>query len=181
MQYQIPEGTHDLAIEAMHRAYRVLTGQPDEILDHTGLQRAHHRILYVLGRNPGCSVTRVCELLRISRQAINGPLRMLTAKQLVRVRKGEQDSRVKLMSLTPQGERLERQLTDSMRGQFDRAFREAGPEAQAGWFAVMSSLVTRMPAAAPAEDVELPAAPRRGNGAAARPSRSAGRKATAPA
>src|SRR5438105_3303434 len=86
------DGDCNLAVEAMHRAYRVLTGQPDQILRKSRLQRAHHRVLYVIARNPGCSVTRVCELLRVTRQAINGPLRTLLSKQMVRLSRGETDS-----------------------------------------------------------------------------------------
>lgn len=135
------------AIEAMHRAYRVLTEQPDEVLQRRELGRAHHRILYLLARHPASSVNEICELLRVTRQAANAPLRKLVRMKLVRFRKSEQDSRIKLTELTVDGAQLERQLTDSMRSQFGRAFKVAGPSAEAGWFAVMAQLVIE-PAAA---------------------------------
>lgn len=130
----------DLAIEAMHRVYRVLTDQPDEILHRSRLQRAHHRILYVVARNHECSVAHVCELLHISRQAINGPLRALIDRQLVDLRPDEADRRTNLVRLTSKGKRLEQQLTDSMRDHFARAFSSAGPQAQTDWFEVMRYL-----------------------------------------
>ncbi|MEC7237830.1 MAG: MarR family transcriptional regulator, partial [Pseudomonadota bacterium] len=40
-------------IELMFFAYRDFTGEPDAMLARIGLGRAHHRVVYFVGRNPG--------------------------------------------------------------------------------------------------------------------------------
>src|SRR3546814_19261018 len=50
------------AIEMLFFAYRDFTGEPVAILAGLGLGRAHHRVIYFVGSNPGITVS---ELLRI--------------------------------------------------------------------------------------------------------------------
>ncbi|CAN0574967.1 unnamed protein product, partial [Laminaria digitata] len=51
-------------IELLFYAYRDFTGEPDAILDKYGLGRAHHRVIYFVGRNPGITITELLEILR---------------------------------------------------------------------------------------------------------------------
>ena len=44
-------------IEMLFFAYRDFTAQPDEILEEYGFGRAHHRVIYFVGRNPRITVT----------------------------------------------------------------------------------------------------------------------------
>ena len=49
-------------IELLFYAYRDFTGEPDAILDKYDLGRAHHRVIYFVGRNPGITVTELLEI-----------------------------------------------------------------------------------------------------------------------
>ena len=46
-----------MAIEMFFFAYRDFIGEPDEILARKGLGRAHHRVIYFVGRYPGATVS----------------------------------------------------------------------------------------------------------------------------
>ena len=128
-------------IEHLYFAYRAFTELPDKILSKRGLGRVHHRILYFVGRNPGTTVNALLATLQISKQALHAPLRQLLAMQLIAMETAAHDGRVRHLVLKRTGARLEAQLSGTQIAQLRHAFERAGPTAQAGWSAVMSSLV----------------------------------------
>jgi DNA-binding MarR family transcriptional regulator len=131
------------AIEQFYFAYRGFTDRPDRILEKRGLGRVHHRILYFLGHRPGVSVRGLLDLLAVSKQALNAPLRQLMEMGLVRAEAGTEDRRVKNLRLTPQGEKLEAELTEAQTRHLRAAFDRAGTEATNGWRMVMGELVEK--------------------------------------
>jgi DNA-binding MarR family transcriptional regulator len=134
-----PSGLHE-AMELLFFGYRAFTDGPDRILERRGLGRVHHRILYFVGRNPGVPVKGLLEILGVSKQAINTPLRQLMEMNLVAALAADEDRRIKRLALTAEGSRLEADLTGVQTQQLAAAFRAAGPEAAAGWRAVMTTL-----------------------------------------
>ena len=110
---QPPQTALREAIEGLYFAYRAFTDRPDRILERRGLGRAHHRILYFVGRNPGLSVSGLLGVLGVSKQAINAPLRQLIEMKLVASGSLAADKRTKSLRLTPEGEKLESELTGS--------------------------------------------------------------------
>jgi DNA-binding MarR family transcriptional regulator len=60
---------------------------------------------------------------------------------LVRAAAGRSDRRQRLLSLTPEGEALERRLFERQRERVVRAYREAGPAAVDGFRRVMRGLM----------------------------------------
>ena len=135
-----PETELRLAIEQFYFGYRAFTAPPDRILDQRGLGRVHHRILYFVGRNPQISVNALLDILNVSKQALNAPLRQLVEMRLVAMNAAEHDRRVRQLSLTPTGEKLEAQLTGTQMKQLQTVFKEVGTRAEAGWHQVMRSL-----------------------------------------
>ena len=130
------------AIELLFFGYREFTDRPDRILERRGLGRLHHRILYFVGRNPEVSVKGLLEILGVSKQAINAPLRQLTEMKLVAVAASGTDRRMKMLSLTAEGRRLEAELTGTQMRQLSAAFKAAGASSEDGWFAVMRRLAS---------------------------------------
>lgn len=128
------------AIELFHFAFRAFTAQPDEILAARGLARVHHRILYFVARRPGQRVSELLATLGVTKQALHGPLRQLVEAGLIQVEPDKDDRRGRRLSLTPEGEALESQLSARQREVLARAFAEQGAEAEAAWRQVMSAL-----------------------------------------
>ena len=121
------------AIELLYRGYRSFTAQADRLLEKRGLNRAHHRILYFVGRNRDGSVADLLEALAISKQALNTPLRQLLSMELVESKRASHDARIKMLRLTPSGKRLEARLTDAQSELLNTVFEEAGPNAEDRW------------------------------------------------
>ena len=59
------------AIELLFFAYRDFTGEADAILGDYDFGRAHHRVIYFVGRNPEITVTQLLAILKITKQSFN--------------------------------------------------------------------------------------------------------------
>ena len=127
----------DEAWELMHFALRAVVAQPDALLAQRGLSRVHHRILFFVARQPEITVNQLLQVLNVSKQALNQPLRQLYAQQLVAFTPAPNDRRQRRLALTDAGKELERQLTGSQYAMFDAALAAAGPRGEAAWRRVM--------------------------------------------
>ena len=128
------------SIELFYFAYRAFTARPDRILAQRGLGRVHHRLLYFVGRNPGISVNALRDVLGVSKQAMNTPLRQLMEMHLIDARAAGHDRRVKELTLTADGAELERQLTETQMKQLADVFAANGENTAEDWRAVMRAL-----------------------------------------
>jgi DNA-binding MarR family transcriptional regulator len=131
------------AIELFYFSYRAFTAGPDSILSNRGLGRVHHRILYFVGRNPNVAVHALLEILAVSKQALNAPLRQLIEENLVSVRPDEQDRRFKRLDLTQAGKKLEAQLTGTQMKHLAKVFAAAGSNNEAVWKSIMHAVAER--------------------------------------
>lgn len=135
------------AIELIYFAYRGFTDLPDRMLERRGLGRVHHRILYFLGRRPGVSVKGLLDLLQVSKQALNAPLRQLMGMGLVEAVAADDDRRIKKLELTAEGHRLEAELTEIQMRHLQAAFDHTGAADESGWRTVMTALAQARSAA----------------------------------
>ena len=128
-------------IEAFYFGYREFTAQPDHVLEKRGLNRAHHRILYFIGRNPGIEVGGLLEILQITKQALNTPLRQLIEIKLVRNQTADFDRRVRQLTLTDSGKTLENQLTQLQMDLLDKALCNSPQGSGKQWLSVMQAMM----------------------------------------
>jgi len=128
-------------IELLFFAYRDFTARPDAILAEYGFGRAHHRVIYFVGRHPGITVKELLAILKITKQSLARVLRQLVTKGFIEQRQGVEDRRHRLLYLTATGADLEARLTADQRARFARAYREAGADAVAGYRRVLAGMV----------------------------------------
>ncbi|SFT92940.1 MarR family winged helix-turn-helix transcriptional regulator [Sedimentitalea nanhaiensis] len=128
-------------IEAMFFAYRGFTADPDRILADMAYGRAHHRAIHFINRAPGTTVNNLLAILGVTKQSLNRVLRTLVADGLVESRVGTSDKRERHLFLTEAGQSLESQLSDAQRARMRAAFRDAGPEAVAGFKQVLEAMM----------------------------------------
>jgi DNA-binding MarR family transcriptional regulator len=127
----------DEAWELMHFALRAVIAQPDQLLEARGLSRVHHRILFFVARQPDITVNQLLQVLNVSKQALNQPLRQLYTQQLVTFTPAPNDRRQRRLVLTEAGQELEQRLTGAQYAMFDAALTAAGPRGEAAWRRVM--------------------------------------------
>jgi len=125
----------------MFFAYRDFTNAADVVLEELGLGRAHHRALHFIGRHPGITVSDLLGILRITKQALARVLNTLMEEGYVSQTQGDTDRRQRLLGLTAKGHALERRLFERQRDRLHQAMRVAGPQAEAGFRAVMRAIM----------------------------------------
>ncbi|TDL81557.1 MarR family transcriptional regulator [Palleronia sediminis] len=128
-------------IEAMFFAYRGFTADPDRILERFGYGRAHHRAIHFINRSPGLNVNTLLTILGITKQSLNRVLRTLIEDGMVESRVGTRDRRERHLHLTERGAALEGDLSIAQQARMRDAFRRAGPDAVAGFRAVLEEMM----------------------------------------
>ncbi|PTX58027.1 MarR family transcriptional regulator [Litoreibacter ponti] len=128
-------------IEAMFFAYRGFTADPDRILAEHQYGRAHHRAVHFINRSPGTTVNNLLDILGVTKQSLNRVLRALIEDGLVESRVGKQDRRERHLYLTDAGQALEKELSEAQRVRMRAAYRDAGPEAVAGFRQVLEQIM----------------------------------------
>jgi DNA-binding MarR family transcriptional regulator len=129
-------------IELLFFAYRDFTAEPDEMLAEYGFGRAHHRVIYFVGRHAGLSVSELLAILKITKQSLSRVLSQLVEQGFIIQRTGETDRRRRLLELTAKGVELERRLSENQRQRIARAYREAGAAAVEGFRRVMVGIIS---------------------------------------
>lgn len=127
-------------IELLFFAYRDFTSEADEILTKYEFGRAHHRVIYFVGRHQDMTVSELLAILRITKQSLSRVLRALVIEGFVSQRVDPKDGRRRLLALTQKGAALESELTAVQMRRFARAYREAGADAVGGFKQVLGGL-----------------------------------------
>ena len=128
-------------IELMFFAYRDFTGEADQILSNLDLGRAHHRVIYFVGRQPNMSVSDLLAILKITKQSLSRVLSHLINTGYIQQAHGVRDKRQRLLALTENGAALEAKLTDVQCRRFAAAYSARGGTAVDGFVKVLSSLL----------------------------------------
>ena len=128
-------------IELLFYAYRDFTAEADAMLAELGFGRAHHRVIYFVGRKPGMTVSELLDILKITKQSLSRVLGQLVRESYIVQRPGTADRHQRLLELAPKGAELERRLTEDQRALVARAYRAAGAESVDGFRRVLLGLV----------------------------------------
>ena len=113
-------------VELLFFAYRDFVADPDHMLEGLGFGRAHHRVLHFIGRDPGMTVAKLLDILKITKQSLARVLKELIDKDYVFQKEGAVDRRQRLLHLTPKGETLRQALAAPQIARFQRAAVETG-------------------------------------------------------
>ncbi len=132
-------------VDLLFFAFSDIFAQGDGPLREAGLGRAHRRALYFIARNPGLSVAELLAILKITKQSLNRVLNDLLDAGYVERKAGAKDRRMRQLRLTQKGSALEAALWEAQRPRLAHAFREAGPDAVAGFRRVLANLSGRAP------------------------------------
>ena len=97
-------------IELIFFSYRDFTGGPDKILEKINFGRAHHRVIYFVGKKNNITIKELLIVLKITKQSLSRVLSQLVKEGFIIVSTGI-DKRTKTLSLTQEGLNLEKQLS----------------------------------------------------------------------
>mgnify|MGYP001387123983 FL=1 len=97
-------------IELIFFSYRDFTAGPDQILEKINFGRAHHRVIYFVGKQKNLTIKELLAILQITKQSLSRVLNQLVEEKYILVSTGK-DKRTKNLKLTKKGEELEIKLT----------------------------------------------------------------------
>ncbi|MDC0498365.1 MarR family transcriptional regulator [Alphaproteobacteria bacterium] len=97
-------------IELIFFSYRDFTAGPDQILDKLNFGRAHHRVIYFVGKKDKITIKELLVVLKITKQSLSRVLNQLVKEGFIVVSTGL-DKRTKNLSLTSSGLSLENELS----------------------------------------------------------------------
>jgi len=129
------------SIELLFLAYRDFTAEPDEILSRSGFGRAHHRVIYFVGRNPGMTVSKLLDILQITKQSLARVLRQLVDEGFIEKRLDQKDGRRRLLYLLAKGSEIEILLTTLQAERISIAFNQVGKDAESVFKDVLRGII----------------------------------------
>ena len=97
-------------IELFFFSYREFTLGPDVILEKLNFGRAHHRVIYFVGKKKKVTIRDLLSILQITKQSLSRVLNQLVEEKYILVSSGT-DKRTKNLSLTKKGIDLEEKLS----------------------------------------------------------------------
>ena len=97
-------------IEIIFFSYRDFTEGPDKILEKLNFGRAHHRVIYFVGKKKNITIKDLLKVLKITKQSLSRVLNQLVKEGYILVSTG-QDKRTKTLILTDDGYNLENRLS----------------------------------------------------------------------
>ena len=97
-------------IELLFFSYRDFTSGPDKILEKLNFGRAHHRVIYFVGKKNHITIKELLGVLQITKQSLSRVLNQLVTEKFIIVSTGI-DKRTKKLSLTQRGKKLENELS----------------------------------------------------------------------
>jgi len=97
-------------IELMFFSYRDFTSGPDKVLEKIKFGRAHHRVIYFVGKKNKITIKDLLSILQITKQSLSRVLNQLVKEKYIFLSTGE-DRRTKNLSLTKKGHELENKLS----------------------------------------------------------------------
>ncbi len=98
-------------IELMFFSYRDFTSGPDKILEKIKFGRAHHRVIYFVGKRNNLTIKELLSILKITKQSLSRVLNQLVKEKYIVLSIGE-DKRTKKLSLSRRGLELEKKLSE---------------------------------------------------------------------
>ncbi len=129
------------AIALLFFAYRDFTAGADEMLAEYGFGRAHHRVIYFVGANPGITVSELLAILKITKQSLSRVLSQLLNEGFVEQETDAKDRRRRRLTLTGKAARLERLLTGLQSRRIAAAYAAAGPDSIAGFRGILRNII----------------------------------------
>ena len=98
-------------MELLFFSYRDFTAGPDEILEKIQFGRAHHRIIYFVGKHNEITIKELLKILKITKQSLSRVLNQLVKRKYINMTVGS-DKRTKNLILTQTGIELEKKLSN---------------------------------------------------------------------
>lgn len=129
-------------IELIFFSYREFTSGPDAILEKINFGRAHHRVIYFVGKKKQITIRDLLSILNITKQSLSRVLNQLVKEKYIMMSTGN-DKRTKNLSLTKKGLELEKNLTKIQINKIKNIFKNSAEIDINGFKKILFSMIDR--------------------------------------
>ncbi len=127
-------------IELFFFSYRDFTAGPDKVLEKLNFGRAHHRVIYFVGKKNNITIKELLKVLQITKQSLSRVLNQLVKEGFVLLSTGF-DKRTKTLTLTNKGLALENKLSDIQIKKIKKVFNKFSHEDINGFKKILYEMI----------------------------------------
>jgi len=128
-------------IEQIFYAYRETYSDPKKILKKHSFGTAHHKVIHLIERYEGLSVSQLLNKLKITKQSLNRVLNDLIKNKTILLKKGEIDSRQRLIFLNEKGKKLSEEIFFEQKKRIYNALRNSDSDSVIKFKSVLEKII----------------------------------------
>ena len=128
-------------IEQLYYAYRETFLDPKRILKKYSFGIAHQKVIHLIERYEGITVSGLLRKLKITKQSLNRVLKDLNKNKKIIMKKGEIDSRHRHISLNESGKKLSNEIFFEQKKRIYRALKNSNSEAVIKFKEVLEKII----------------------------------------
>ncbi len=115
-------------IENLFYAYRETFKDPKKILEKHSFGIAHQKVIHLIERYEGITVSDLQRKLKITKQSLNRVLKDLNKNKKIIMKKGEIDSRLRHILLNESGKKLSNEIFFEQKKRIYRSLKNSNSE-----------------------------------------------------
>ena len=128
-------------IEQIFYAYRETYSDPKKILKKYSFGTAHHKVIHLIERHEGLTVSDLLQKLKITKQSLNRVLRDLIKNKTIFLKKGEVDSRHRLIFLNEKGKKLFEEIFVEQKKRIYNALKNSASDSVVKFKSVLKKII----------------------------------------
>ena len=115
-------------IEKLFISYRDSFADSKKALDKYSIGIAHHKVLHLVSMYTGITISELLKKLKVTKQSLNRVLKDLIKLEVIFFKKDQQDTRVKHIFLSDEGEKIFREIFSAQKTRISNALLNSSPD-----------------------------------------------------
>jgi len=128
-------------IEQIFYAYRETYSDPKKILKRHSFGTAHHKVIHLIERHEGLTVSDLLNKLKITKQSLNRILKDLIKNKAIYIKKGEIDSRHRHIFLNEKGKKLFEEIFSEQKKRIYNALKNSDSDSVIKFRKVLNKII----------------------------------------
>ncbi len=128
-------------IEQLYYAYRETFADSKKILENYSFGTAHQKVIHLIERYEGITVSGLLRKLKITKQSLNRVLKDLNKNKKIIMKKGEIDSRHRHISLNESGKKLSNEIFFEQKKRIYHALKNSNSDAVVKFKKVLEKII----------------------------------------
>ena len=128
-------------IEQIFYVYRETFADSKKILKEHSLGIAHQKVIHLVGKYEGITVSALQRKLKVTKQSLNRVLKNLSRKKTIIMKKDEVDSRHKHILLNENGKKLSNEIFFEQKKRIYKALKDSDAESVLKFKEVLAKII----------------------------------------